>query len=188
MKHILPVVLMIFTLFTACKDSGKKSVNTVKDDLTKDAKGTAIQKPSGDFDIDPPKGWEKVDTIMEGKRIIFLRSPLEGKGDDFRENVNVLTEKVYGMGMAEYVDRNIESMKSGLTGFSKGRVRDRTINGMEFTSLKYSHSYYGTIIDAEVYFTIIDKTAYVITCSAKGGSIEDWEPEFEEAVGSFHFH
>lgn len=189
MKQILIVTLILAGSMTACKDAGQKKTITTKDDYaneTKDSKEKGDKKTrSGGFDIKPPKGWERNDTTMMGSDVVFLMSPREGVADNFQENVNVLTEKVYGMEMDKYVDLNIRNMETGLNGFRKGSLTQKEMNGIDFTRLRYSHVSGIYTLDCEVYFVIEDGTAYVITCTAKAGQLDKWEGDFEEAVNSF---
>ncbi len=187
MKNILAAALLGFFLLPACKESEKKAKQKITDDYKK---GAAENKPGqendpGEFSISAPKGWTKTDTIMMGQRIVIIKSSREDVSDNFLENVNVVTEKIGNMGMDEYMSKSITNLENGLTGFEQGKTSDRNINGLEFKRLTYSHGYGGTPIDVETYFTLRNGTAYVITCSAKGGTISGWEQEFEEIIRSF---
>lgn len=187
MKNILAMVSLVLFFLPACKESKTKSKEKFIDDFKKEAPESKPDKENGhgEYTISAPKGWTKMDTIMMGHRITFLKSPAEDISDDFTENVNVVTEKTGNLNLDDYVDRNITSMENNLNTFEKKKISSKNINGLEFRSMQYSHIYSGIPIDVEVYFTIKTGTAYIITCSAKGGTISRWEPEFEEAIRSF---
>lgn len=137
------------------------------------------------FEITAPAGWEKTKTTYQGVEVVFILSPLKDSMDDFRENVNVVTEKTYEYGMKEYLKFSIDNMEKQLPGFVQGKTREKKINGLDFTCMRYTHVYEGMTIDAEVCICLKDGTGYVITCSSKGGQFNEWENVFGEIVGSF---
>lgn len=146
-----------------------------------------MKTPISEFSIDAPEGWTKSDTMINAQQIIFLTSPLDDASDNFRENVNVVTENTQGMRMDEYIETSLQVLRSGLSDFNEGKISERSINGIEFKTLHYSHNYSGYPIEADVWFTIKDNKAWLITCSAKQGEFDEWAPAFETAVRSFHF-
>ncbi len=137
------------------------------------------------FEITPPKGWEKKTVTYEGMEIIVLMSPLKDSNDTFQENVNVVTEKVHGMGFKEYVDLNVVNMEKMLQGFTHETIEEVTINGLAFKRMKYNHQSNGLTLECEVFIGIKDDMAYVITCTAPKGGFADYASAFEDAVGSF---
>jgi hypothetical protein len=184
------LVMAALSLLLACNNS--KTTKEKESERTGDTQRTApptptdqITKGSGNYSIDAPEGWDKIDTTYNGEHITFIRSPREGADDNFLENVNVITEKVGSMSMDEYLEKNMTSMENGLTDFEKKDQSSRTINGHDFRIFFYSHNYQGTPIDGEVFFTINDGTAYVITCSARKGEIKEWEGRFDRVVNTF---
>ncbi len=185
MKKLIWSLLTIASLgLSACNNS--KTAN--KETVTEDKKGTETkdkESGKGGFTIEAPAGWDKSDTSVMGQQVVFIRSPRDGDGDDFMENVNVITEKVGEIGIDEYYEKNITYMKNGLTGFERKQENTTTINGVDFKILNYGHVYVGVPIDARVYFTINNGTAYVMTCSAKGGEMGTWGGKFDEVVSTF---
>jgi hypothetical protein len=186
MKNNLVLITLVILLLPSCKESKSKPAD--KEDKQKkevsDKKEDASKSTNG-YRISAPRGWTKLDTFMMGQQIVFLKSPIEDANDMFQDNVNVVTENTRGMELDKYVEANISSMESGLTGFEQGKLSSKNINGMDFRSLRYKHSYGGTPIEVEVYFTIRDGMAYIITCSAGKGKFSKWEEDFDEAVRSF---
>jgi hypothetical protein len=186
MKRIFILLMAASTLVISCKgkDSKKEIVageKTANDTTRKEENHTA---GTGGYDITAPEGWEKIDTTMEGQRIIFVRLPRQDANDEFMENVNVVTEKVGGVSLDEYYNANVGSM-DGLSDFEKGDVSDIKIDGKDFRRLEYKHVYGGVPLDATVYFTIYDGRAYVITCTAKRGEREKYRGVFDTIVNSF---
>ena len=200
MKKLFFAAILGICLLPSCKDSKTKTKKNIAEDYstensgnkTEVEKGTKMENNSktengdGGYDISAPAGWSKKDTFFMGQHMVFVKSPRENESDDFLENVNVVTEKIGSMKMDEYLDLSTTNIKKGLTDVEEGKISDRNFNGMDFKCVRYSHVYGSTPIDVDAYFTIDNGTAYVITCSAKGGTISKWEPAFEEIVRSFH--
>ncbi len=172
-------------VFSSCKET--KSDKQVTDSLNKETLDSETETKSGNngFNISAPDGWEKSDTSMMGQKIVFIRSSPEDETDNFFENVNVVIDKTRGLDEDTYLDKNIEMMESSLTDFEKKKISTKNINGLEFTSMEYSHVYGGIPLDVEVYFTFEKETVYVITCTAKKGLFSKWEPDFEQIIKSF---
>lgn len=185
MKKILQAFLALSILLISCKDKAKSDKEKFIDDLKEEVKSDIQSKNGEPFEITPPEGWTKGVEYSQGQKITFLYSPIEGDGDMFRENLNVLSERVGRTTMKDYLDLNISNMETSLTSFSYDKISDLSINGMDFKSMLYSHSYDGVDIDAKVFLTIQDGVAYIITCSARGGDFDRWNDEFDEAVRSF---
>jgi hypothetical protein len=156
----------------------KSSVNPVQADNQK--VGT------GRFSIEAPEGWTKSDTFLMGNEFTFLKSP-EEKNDDFLENINVVKENVGSAGLDEYYDKSLSMMKKGLTGFEEGESGNKTINGIEFKNLKYTHNYNGMLLDVDLYLAIHNRVGFVITCTAKKGKLSQYQPAFDQALRSFSF-
>jgi hypothetical protein len=198
MKRVFVSLVSLTLIFSACKDSGNGKKELVAGEKTeqpgdeKTVKGE--EKTENDkndesaYTINAPEGWEKRDTFYMGQKVVFMKSPLEGATDDFMENMNVITEEVGSMEIKEYLEKNLTNMEAGLTGFERIKLYSRDINGREFWVLRYNHNYGGVPIDAKVFFAIKDGTAYVITCSAKGGKMDQWESRFDEVMNSFRLN
>ena len=185
-KTILFIALAVIIAFSpACKNSTKEK--NIEDDIRKAVKNNpGINAGSNTFSIEAPAGWTIKDTSLMGMKYTFLSSELENNSDNFKENVNIVTERCGSMGLDDYYSASLTGLKT-MPGFERGKESDRSINNIEFKNLKYSHSYGGMPIDVDVYFTIRDGLAYIITCSAKKGEMDKWETQFREAVSSFSF-
>lgn len=122
-----------------------------------------------------------------GLKTIILMSPQEGSDDDFRENVNVVTEKTGSMGLNEYTALSKSNMAKMMNGFAERGSGSTTINSEPARWFDYTHTMYGVEIDGRVYFLIKNKIAYVITTTAKKGGQDKWQAVFDKAVNSFRF-
>ena len=188
MKKILQAFLALSILLFSCKDKAKSDKEKFIDDLRSEVKSGTESKGGDSYDITPPDGWTKNVDYSQGHRITFLYSPIEGDDDTFRENINVLTERVGKANMDDYLDLNISNMETSLTGFTHRKVSDISIKGQDYKSMLYSHNYEGVEIDARVLITIKDGTAYIITCSAPKGRYDRWHEDFEKAIRSFEIN
>jgi hypothetical protein len=174
MKIFISAAICSLVIISACKDTKKE----------KTVKYSETEKGTGEYSISAPAGWTKNDTVIMGKKMTILRSPLDS-ADTFLENMNVLTEETGKSSLEEYVDANLQSLEKQFTDFKLDKSTNRSINNKEFKFLKYSHVYQGIPVDVETYITLNNGLAYVITCSAQGGTISEWEPAFEEAIRTF---
>lgn len=141
---------------------------------------------TGRFSIQAPEGWTKSDTFLMGNEFTFLKSP-EEENDDFLENINVVKENVGNAGLEEYYEKSLSMMKKGLAGFQEGESGNRTINGIEFKNLKYTHNYNGMLLDVDLYLAIHNSVGFVITCTAKNGKLSQYQPAFDQALRTFSF-
>ena len=196
MNKILPFLLplTLFFVITSCKspvpvNEKKKTDETAK---TNDA---SFPPPPGDdkvqtnspysgFDITAPEGWEKKDTIYAGSRTLIIFSPIEGASDDFRENLNVVTEKTY-MEPKDYFDLSRKNMNQMLTNLEELDNGTAEINGLPAHWLHYTHDYQGYSLEVKAYVVMRSGMAYIITCTSKKGQMNKWKSEFEQAVNTF---
>jgi hypothetical protein len=181
MKKLLFVLAATISL-TACKQNTKKSSGSLdKDvkDLVKKAPG--LNAGTGTFTIAAIEGWTKTDTSLAGLQATLLKSALEGDGDVFMENINVVTEKAAGYDLDKYFEANVSTLSTQMPGYSKISSGNQIINGQECRRLAYSHSYTGT----ETYFFVKDGIGYIITCSTEKGKLEKWKPSFDKVVNTF---
>jgi hypothetical protein len=199
MKKTWMIIACATMLVAACKDKKETTKDATTGTATHLTGDTTVRPPEGKtttsdgttsstgYTIDAPEGWDKTSEPFQGATITYVKSRQENASDDFLENVNVITESMGGsnMDLDEYLNRNVENMETQLTQFHKGDVSDRTINGVKFRVMHYSHVYNDIPIDAIVFFTISNGTAYVITCSAKGGDMGRWEDKFNKIADTF---
>ncbi len=183
--RIILTFLGAVLLLTSCSQPAKKKTKDL-DELAKEIKKSSpgVNAGASNFSIREAAGWSKKDTNFSGLKCLFVSSPLENKQDRFRENLNVITERCGEMDLESYYKATAENLKT-LTGFEEKKLSDKTINGMEYKNLKYTHAYGGTPIDVDLYVTVKDGVAYLITCSVLKGDLARWESSFEPMVESF---
>jgi hypothetical protein len=123
------------------------------------------------FSIQYPAGWEiREDLDFQGLKIpLILLEPQKGDKDLFRENVNVISEKLpRPYGVDEYEQASLENMKTGLKDFKAVNSGDVKIAGSSAKYLVYTHKTgAGEGLTKVIVFFYTRKTmAYTITCSS----------------------
>lgn len=148
-----------------------------------------VNKEKG-FTMSFPKGWEQKEGVM-GSTIIAV-SPSNGKKEKFRENINVVVEKLpQRMTTKTYYTESLKVLKKLFTDFklekSGHNPADRMV-ASEKTEIYWSvFSHRMGKIHARVlqYMTVKGTQAFVITCSAAPDTFEKLRPSFEAAVRTF---
>jgi hypothetical protein len=144
-----------------------------------------IDACSGNFEVTTPKGWERLDTMEEEMEITYLLSPLKGVSDDFRENINIVSEEIGDMPLEEYLTLSKTNMKKMLINFNEIETSDQTISGLPGSAMRYEHEYSGIPLDVKAYVVIKDGVAYLINCTVPRGKLGDWMKPINEVVESF---
>ncbi len=184
MKPLFYIILSFSILLTTgCKQ--RKTPVTPEEIEKAIRKNPNLNAGSGGFSINAPNGWEKTDTSVMGMRATIIFSPVESISDDFRENVNVITEKTGNKTAEEYLQLSKVNMKNMLTDMKELDYGTKEINGHNANWMRYSHSYMGYPLEVKVYVIIEDKIAYVLTCTCKKGELENWEKQFDDCVATF---
>jgi hypothetical protein len=179
-------IAILFISFAACKNStNEKSKEKEKPDVT-EKKPAGPTTGTGEFSIDTPEGWTKTDTTSMGYRTLILMSEREGPSDMFRENINVVTEKVGDMSFDDYMAATDKNSVAMLNNYKENERRDMTVDGVPAKSIDYSHSMSGYNIAVNAVLLIKNGTAYVITSSTEKGKMDKWRGIFDKAVASFH--
>lgn len=179
MKKII-ALFIASSILVSCQNA-----KTEKTKETGDKKEIVTVKSAMGFSVKSPVGWERSDTTYMGQSVTFIRHPRENNQDQFMENANIVTEKIGTLDTDNYLEVSVKNMENGLTNFTHEPVQDVKMGDYDFKKIRYSHTYSGIDIDAEVYFYFKDKVAYLITCSTLKGEREKYETPFEEIVHSF---
>jgi hypothetical protein len=182
MKYSLLLLATGFLMLTACKS---RNTSVSADDLLKQvSKSPNLNAGTDKFSIGAPAGWQKMDTSISGIKITFLLSP--AKANEFRSNINVVTESMRDAPPDGYFDQSIAAMNKYMQNFSPGEKGEKVIDGSKAKWMRYTHSQSGFDLEVLVYFITKSGIAYIITCTAPKGQMEHYQAEFDEAVHSFH--
>lgn len=184
MKLLFYIILSFSVLLTAgCK---QKKTSVTPEEIEKAVrKNPNLNAGSDSYSITAPEGWDKTDTLLMGMRATVIFSPVEGSSDEFRENINIVTEKIGNKTAEEYLDLSRVNMKSMLTELKEINNGTKEISGHTASWMRYSHSYMGYPLEVKVYMLIADEIAYVITCTCKKGEMDNWEKQFDDCVATF---
>jgi hypothetical protein len=118
--------------------------------LTEEAPWATYTHEKEAFSIQYPSDWEaREDVTYELFKIPFLAiRPLEGENDTFRENLNVVTEKVAkDLTLSAYFKVSLKAMPKGLKDYKK--VKEGALAGGKAPSLY-----------------LVYTPAYVVTCTS----------------------
>lgn len=184
MKPLFYIILAFSLLLTVgCK---QKKRPTTPDEIEKAVRNNPnLNAGSGSFSITAPDGWDKTDTSLMGMTATVIFSPVESVSDEFRENINIVTEKIGNKTAEEYLSLSRINMKSMLTELKEIDNGTKEINGHTASWMRYSHSYMGYPLEVKVYVLIAEKIAYVISCTCQKGDMENWEKQFDDCVATF---
>jgi hypothetical protein len=187
-RHLYLVLIAGLTLsITACKEGEKSKEDKNVTDKKGDESSKENKKVSSEgFSVSTPDGWTRKDTTMMGAKAVFLMSELEGPKDLFKQNINILSEKIGGMSFPDYISLSLSNMNKMLTNYESKSEKTITVDGVEAKSIDYSHSMSGYNIDVNAVMLVKDGTAYIITSSDEKGKLERWRKIIDETVASFH--
>ena len=136
------------------------------------------------FTITAPTSWEKAEGKM-GMTVVFVE-PLAGASDTFRENVNVVVEKLpAGMGLDGYVKACNEALAKMMTNFKE--VSSARVKLGENDAQRNVYQHKMGVYDLKVlgYFVVHGGWAYILTCTATVDEYDNHEPAFEDICKTF---
>ncbi len=136
-----------------------------------------------DYTLTCPDSWEKKTDYM-GTDVIYL-SPLEDSNDEFRENVNVIVEKLpSNMGLNQYVDISLKNAGKMLTDYRNLENSAVQLNGLDAQRIVSIYRMGDMRICALSYVIVKGRKAYTITCTALDSTYEKYKQQFEDICGT----
>jgi hypothetical protein len=181
MKLFRLATITVLLLSVSCNI---KKQYTPQELLQKAGKDPSMNAGKGKFNIDPPAGWQRMDTVMNGVAVTFLLGPVVPT--EFRLNMNVVSESMQGNPLDTYFDKMSAPMSKYMQNFSAGSIGEKDIDGIHAKWMQYSHKQSGLDIAGLVYVIPKDGIAYVISCTAPKGQLEKYQAKFDEGIRSFH--
>ncbi|GEM_PF-2505437 len=194
MKNIFALLVLSLSL-SACPQKVKESAKPVPGKQpTRNKVANAVEKvsatkkivvtPGKTYTIKYPEGWELKPKFM-GTDSMALSMP-EGPKDLFRENINVVLEKVAVKDTQAYYDANLRAMERAMTDFKKISKTDiKLASGIPAINLVYTHRMGQISAKNRAVFIYQKGTGYVITATAKPDTFTKFNPQFEEIIQSF---
>jgi len=184
MKRTSWWLVTALVLVAACQNNNRQK--TAEEVLKQAAKTPGINAGTGTFDITAPSGWSRLDTSLNGVRATLLLAPVATSGA--RASVNVVSESMSNMSLDKYFDISIDNMGKFMQGYQPGAKGDKVIDGTPAKYAEYSQTPSGLPLDAICYIVPHNGIAYVITCTAPHGQMDQYRSQFDESVQSFHVH
>jgi len=142
---------------------------------------------TGNFDIQTPSGWQRIDTTINGIKATLLMAPLVA-GSSVQTNINVVSESMNDASLDSYFDLNISNMSKFMQNFSAAGKGEKDVNGTRSKWIQYSQSPNGLNLDAICYIIPSNGIAYVITCTTAKGRLDQYRSRIDEVLGSFRVH
>lgn len=175
---IIGILVGFLVVLSAC--SSKKDSN----ELPADWKKYSTNKVSISF----PKNWKLNEQPQEGVQFNIL-APIDGKNDDFRENINYITQNLTGksMDLTAFVDLSLNQIKPII---AKGTTLESELkNGPEgpFQRLRYEFKVTTFSLVVTQYVWVTNNTSHILTFTAEKDALPAYESISEQLLNSFHF-
>ncbi len=137
------------------------------------------------LNINYPSDWEVQENFM-GTVAIFL-SPQESPTDQFRENLNIVTQDLtqQPMTLDEYFETSIAQIKQLMTDFQQVSSEKVNFLNEEAYSIIYTATQGSFKVKIMQYLYIKDNTAYVVTYSAEEENYNQYISIIEQMLNSF---
>ncbi|HBX49919.1 MAG: hypothetical protein A2275_10350 [Bacteroidetes bacterium RIFOXYA12_FULL_35_11] len=139
-----------------------------------------------DFSIQYPGDWDSGDASQTG--LIFSAfSKVKSNKDKFRENVNIVTEDLFGKNFdldkyASVSEAQIEKM------IEKGKLIESkriTLNGISFQKMIYTGKSSDIKMKFVAYFCVEKSRAIVLTLTCEESEFSDYSETGEQIISSF---
>jgi hypothetical protein len=152
--------------------------------LKKAASRPGINAGSGNFDIQTPVGWDRTDTSMDGvKATILLTASSDPR---FHTNVNVVSESMNGLSPDLYEQATIDNLRKYLPQFALVGKGEQLIDSSHARWIEYTQNPGGIDLKNICYLVPDKDVVYIITCSALRSEFIRFQPQFDQAVSTFH--
>jgi len=134
---------------------------------------------AGSVRLKVPQGWE-VREISGGWALI---SPLEGKGDAFRENLTLLREPLrQPLPSPLYAQVVAQRAAQHLQDFAPGRIARVRLGSVEAVAFSAQGRYGGRLLEYLVYAFTVGQEGYQITLTAEPGKLSRLQGPLHEAL------
>lgn len=138
------------------------------------------------FDIKYPTNWEVNESGLMGASLILF-APLEGKEDQFRENVNIMKQDLSALNMdldqfTKLSEEQINTLATNSKILESKRIKEED---HEFHKLVYTADQGVFNLTFEQYFLIVEKEAYILTFTTEQSTFKEYQPIGEEILNSF---
>lgn len=177
MMKIIGILVGFLVVLSAC--SSKKDSNELPADWKK--YGTA------NFEISFPKNWKLNEKPQAG--VLFnILAPLDTKTDDFRENINYLTQDLSGspMDLKQFIDLSLKQIQPVI---AKGTtVESEQKNGKSgaYQRLRYQFKVTSYTLVVTQYIWVKGNNSHILTFTSEKDALPAYESISEQLLDSFH--
>lgn len=167
------IVSLLNCSFSIQGESPAKSQNTVQFDHS-------------DYTIELPKNWSLDESGTMGTHFTCL-SQVTSESDDFRENLNVVSENLKGADISinEYTDISLGNISKVLTDFNLISKKKTIIGEKSAYVIKYQGTSGVYHLVFEQYLIIHNDWAYIITYTGEENEFSRFHPIASKAAESF---
>lgn len=130
-----------------------------------------------------PKNWEPKDNA-DG---VMVFSPLEGEGDKFAENVNVVVGSSGGLSLQSYYDLNMKGLKGTFKDYKEVSTSEIEIDGVKAKRALVSYELEGIKVDASFYVLTKGQKGIAIVATGLFGQLDKYIEDFDNIAKSFKF-
>lgn len=172
--------ILSIVVFYSCQGQPKKTAN----DSVQNISSNQIQEPDYNYSIQVPESWTINDTVVQGLRVRFIKSPMSLSVDN--PHGNILIAYMQGENIDEFTTNNMNNLKAEMQGIvllERGNITTTTRNGTWFT---YTKQYNGITTDMINYIIPVNGFAYMITFGTNKGTISKYRNLFDKIVQSLH--
>lgn len=175
---IIGILAGLLIVLSAC--SSKKDTNELPADWKKYS--------TANFEISFPKNWKFNEKPQAG--VLFnILAPLDTKTDDFRENINYLTQDLSGspMNLNQFIDLSLKQIQPVI---AKGTTLESDLkNGSNGTYQRLRYQFKVTTYTLVVtqYIWVKGNTSHILTFTAEKDGLPAYESISEQLLNSFHF-
>lgn len=131
------------------------------------------------FSVVFPNDWEIKTEGLLGATVVQALSPLEEKGDLFRENVNVSVEELSkDMGLSYYREITFENIARALGEFREIERNDFTLDGRKAVMTVFTHRSGALRLKVMLCLVVERHRGYVLVGTATEKSFPEYKPVF----------
>ena len=146
--------------------------------------GRYYSKSDG-FSLVFPPGWARKENVM-GTTVMAMRP--EEAGEEFRENVNVVVERLASpMDVGEYLSLSLANLSRLLAEGAELEVADAELGGAPAKRIIYETTLGQVRVKGLLVLAVKGQRGYAMTCSATPETFETFRPTFDEIAGTFRF-
>jgi hypothetical protein len=141
--------------------------------------------PSPSFTITYPQAWS-TSTTVSGAIVVFL-APATDASDLFRENVNVLRQTVTsGMTLQRYTTLSLANVGQVVQNFNQVNLNTTTLSGMAAQRIEYTGDVNGKSYHFFAEWIVTGTDAWVLTYTAEEIAFQQYLPDAQTTIKSFH--